>query len=78
MKEEKTNLKEWGRLTLSLIRKLQAEEGEAAWRPLRDLAEEEGLNYIDLAWTVDKLIENGTVYEPHFSHFKLVDEDSKP
>ncbi len=67
-----------GKLVLSLIQKLQAEEGEAAWRPLRDLADDEGINYIDLASIVDRLIEEGTVWEPRFSHFKLVEEGSKP
>lgn len=66
------------KLVISLIRKLQAEEGEAGWRPLRDLAADEGIDYIDLAQMVDRLIEEGTVWEPHFSHFKLVEEGSKP
>lgn len=66
-----TKTKKPERLVRDIIEKLEREWGTAKYGEILDIAEQEGLSREETEKIMDKLLKDGTIYEPRMGKFKL-------
>ena len=59
------------RLVRNIIEELEEEWGTAKYGEILDIAEQEGLSREETEKIIDKLLKDGTIYEPRMGKFKL-------